>query len=164
MKIILVLGSPNSDDGALSKMAQSRLEVCLRLYLGSNLKIVLTGGFGGHFNVTDKAHAMYLKKYLIEKGVEDQHILGIVESANSVEDATLSKWILDKFQPEQVLIVTSDYHYLRARLIFETVYAPYTAIDFHLASSSEVDQKVLFNLIAHEKIALQGLIDLDVQF
>ena len=164
MKIILVLGSPNADDGTLSKMALSRLDECLKLYRSSNFKIVLTGGFGAHFNVADKAHAVYLQEYLIGIGVKNEDILAIVESANSVQDATLSKWIIYKFQPEQILIVTSDYHYLRAKLIFETVYAPFEAIDFCLAPSAEVDETILSRLVAHEKTTLQDLIDHGVRF
>jgi hypothetical protein len=164
MEIILVLGSPNADDGTLSKMAESRLAECLNLYRNRNSKIVLTGGFGEHFNITKNAHALYLKQSLIESGVKNEDILALIESSNSVQDAILSKWIIDKFQPEQIVIVTSDYHYLRAKLIFETVYAPFKNFRFQLASSKDADETIISNLIDHEKTALQGLIDFGVRF
>ena len=69
MKIILVLGSPNEPDGTLSQMAQGRIEICQKLYKSGACKIVLTGGFGPHFNTTDKPHAHYLKQNLLNENI-----------------------------------------------------------------------------------------------
>lgn len=67
MRIIIVLGSPNSNEGVLSEMVKSRVEVCLSLFEKNNTGIVLTGGYGAHFNTTGKPHAFYLKEALLKK-------------------------------------------------------------------------------------------------
>lgn len=164
MKIILVLGSPNEVDCTLSEMAKSRLAVCLKLYENGNHKIVLTGGFGKHFNIADKSHAFYLKQNLVAENIPETDILALVESRHSVEDATLSKWIIGQYQPEEIIIVTSDYHYERAKMIFNAVYAPFTRISFLLASSKNVDPEILNPLVLHEKVAVQDLLDHGVRF
>ncbi|MBE9464277.1 YdcF family protein [Dyadobacter subterraneus] len=164
MKIILVLGSPNEPDGTLSEMAKSRLKFCQNLYRSGTYKIVLTGGYGPHFNTTDKPHAYYLQQALISQNVKEEDILALVESRHSVEDATLSKWIITKYQPEEIIIITSDYHFERAKMVFDAVYAPFMDFSFSLASSENVDPETLNLLIQHEKIALQDLIDHGVRF
>ena len=164
MKILLVLGSPNAADGKLSPMALGRLNECLNLYRGSEYKIALTGGFGAHFNVSPQAHAVYLKEFLIKEGVKEADILGLIESAHSVEDATLSRWLITAYCPDEVVVITSDYHYARAKLIFETVYAPFRAIRFQLASSEGIDATIVSPLVAHERVALQDLLDNGVRF
>jgi uncharacterized SAM-binding protein YcdF (DUF218 family) len=164
MEILIVLGSPNGSDGTLSKMAESRLDCCIRLYQHGKHKILLTGGFGLHFNVSEKPHAWYLKQKLAATGIAEEDVLGMVESGNSVEDATLSKWILQELDPARVTIITSDYHLERAKLIFKTVYAPYEKIDFHAASSVHIDPVIIDSLIKHEKIAVQDLLENGVRF
>ncbi|MFD2932667.1 YdcF family protein [Spirosoma flavum] len=159
MKIILVLGSPNSSNGELSAMAFSRLQVCRQLYSAGLTKIVLTGGFGTHFNTTSKPHAHYLQQALLTSGVTTADVLALIESGNSVEDAKLSRWIIDLYKPDEIIIVTSDYHQARAKLIFETVYAPFTNITFAVASSEFIDPSIINPLKRHEEIALQDLVD-----
>lgn len=164
MKLILVLGSPNAADGALSVMAESRLQTCWSEYAKEPAKIILTGGFGAHFNTSDKPHAYYLKQKLISMGVLEADIVALVESAHSVEDATLSKWVIEAYHPEAMTIITSDYHYERSKIIFEAVYAPFQQFTFSLASSEKVKPEILEPLIRHENIALQDLLDNGVRF
>lgn len=164
MKIILVLGSPNEPDGTLSQMAQGRIEICQKLYKSGACKIVLTGGFGPHFNTTGKPHAHYLKQNLLNENICENDILALIESRHSVEDATLSRWIIAEYQPEEIIIITSDYHFDRAKMIFDAVYAPFTDFSFSLASTDNIDPAILDELIQHEKVAIQDLLDHGVRF
>lgn len=164
MKIILVLGSPNEPDGTLSAMAVSRLDVCINLYKEGWDKIVLTGGFGTHFNTSPMPHAHYLRRDLMSKGVDANDILALVESRHSVEDATLSKWIVDDYKPEEIAIVTSDYHARRTRIIFDAVYAPFDRFHIVAASSEAVDGQLLRQLIEHEHKAVSDLLENGVRF
>ena len=118
--IIVILGSPNSDKGELYSVAKQRCELGIKEYINhSDWKILLTGGFGDHFNVTNKPHAHYLKEYLLTGGVPEQAILDFALSTNTLEDASLSKPIITKFNVQQILVITSDYHHDRAKFIFE---------------------------------------------
>lgn len=164
MKIIIVLGSPNAPDGTLSPMAVSRLAICLKLYREGWDKILLTGGFGAHFNTSSKAHGYYLREVLINAGVKTEDILGLVESRHSVEDATLSRPIITQLAPDQVAIVTSDYHAKRAKMIFDAVYAPFDRFLLFEASSVMVQQEVLQKLTEHEHQAVLDLIENGVRF
>lgn len=164
MKILLVLGSPNSPEGHLSEMAISRLEACCQLYSVEKASIVLTGGFGAHFNTSDKPHAYYLREQLLAGGIPPEAILGLVDSANTVQDATLSKWILAQYNPDEVVVITSDYHVPRARVVFEAVYAPFRNLTYVGTSSAKVAPDILEPLQKHEIRALQDLQDNGVRF
>lgn len=164
MKIIVVLGAPNSEEGVLSEMAMSRVKLCVSLYEKEHAGIILTGGFGAHFNTTEKPHAFYLKEMLKKEGVPESAILGMIASSHSVEDATLSKWVIGALKPEEILIVTSDYHQKRAKIIFDAVYEPFKNLSFFSASSEFVDPEILNPLVAHEKQAVEDLLKNGVRF
>jgi len=121
--IIIVLGSQNDKKGNLSPNSKNRVDRAIEeLNKNPGYKLLLTGGFG-KFNRTLKPHAYYLKRYTLKKGVKEEEILGIVESGNTVEDAYLSKPILEKYKPKKVFISTSNFHLPRAKYIFERVLA-----------------------------------------
>ncbi|KPJ70067.1 hypothetical protein AMJ44_01160, partial [candidate division WOR-1 bacterium DG_54_3] len=124
--IIIILGSPNDAHGNLSDIATGRLNKGLQEYRHyPGYKILCTGGFGEHFNTTDKPHAHYAINYLLQKGLLETDILEIVESQNTVEDALLSKPIIEKYNVTSLIIVSSDFHMLRVRYIFEKIYRGY---------------------------------------
>ena len=132
--LIVALGSPNSNDGELYHPAKERCELALLEYKrNSNYKILLTGGFGKHFNITSKPHAFYLHEYLLSKGVPENDIIEYALSTNTLEDASLSKKIVLKYDIKRLLVITSDYHYNRARYVFEREY-------------SELDIKINFSI------------------
>ncbi len=124
--IIIVLGSPNDEKGNLSDMAFGRLNQAISEYKGrKDYKIVCTGGFGKHFNTTDKPHAFYAVHHLIQQGIPEADILEMAESQNTLEDALLSKPIVDKYGAKSLIIVTSDFHIPRVRYIFERIFKGY---------------------------------------
>lgn len=162
--ILLVLGSPNAADGTLGPIALSRLQVCQQLYSEQPQKIGLTGGFGPHFNTSPRPHAFYLKEALLEAGIPSSAIIALIESSHSVEDATLSKWLIDEYKPDRITIITSDFHVERARIIFDAVYAPFSKFTFVAASSDSIEPSLIMPLIQHEKVAIQDLRDHGVRF
>ena len=97
--IITVLGSPNDNSGKLYSIAIERCNEAIKMYKSNpGWKIVLTGGFGQHFNTTDKPHAFYLNEYLVEHGIPESDILEFVESSNTLEDASLLKPIIFRYE------------------------------------------------------------------
>jgi uncharacterized SAM-binding protein YcdF (DUF218 family) len=122
--LLIVLGSPNDEHGALHSVALERCQAALRLHRdNAESELLLTGGFGAHFNTTDKPHAHYLKEWLLAHGVEPQSILPLAESRNTLEDASLSKPIALAAGARLAVVITSDYHLERARFIFQREYA-----------------------------------------
>lgn len=158
--IIIILGSPNSKEGELYYVARQRCEKGIQEHQNHpDWKIVLTGGFGEHFNTTRQAHNVYLQKYLLERGLAPEVILDSVLSANTLEDASLSKPIIVKHQVKDILVVTSDFHYDRARYIFETEYSD-TDINIRFSLSYTDESICGFDLKSqkeHEKNSLKKL-------
>ncbi len=142
--LIILLGAPNDKRGRLSSIAQERCEQALLEYRKNpGYKILPTGGFGPHFNVTDKPHGYYSSNYLISRGVSKEDILECVKSSSTIEDAELSWPIIQKYGTESVIVVTSDFHVPRARIIFEKRFSDvpilFVASKTHL-SKEELDQ------------------------
>ena len=153
--IIIVLGSQNDKLGRLSPNSINRMNRAIKEFKQNpNCKLLLTGGFG-KFNPTNKLHAQYLKKYALEQGIKENDVLEIVESGNTVEDAYLSKPILDKYKPDIVFISTSNFHLPRAKFIFEKLLSGYD-LEF-LGSKENTSPLVLKKLKAHEKMALTAM-------
>lgn len=116
---IVILGAPNDDQGTLSQIAISRCDIALTEWnKHSALKLICTGGIGEHFNTTSTAHAYYLKQYLMNKGVPETSFLALVESRFTFEDALLSKSVIDDNGITSVILVTSEFHLPRAKLVF----------------------------------------------
>ena len=154
--IIIILGSPNDDQGNLSETAKRRLARGLGEYRRhKGYKILCTGGFGEHFNTTDKPHAIYAVRHLIREGVPEKDILEIVKSRNSVEDALLSKPITAKHGVRSVIVVSSDFHMKRVKRIFKQVFKGFD-LAFSGAKTS-FSKEQYRNLRNHEKRELASL-------
>ncbi len=120
---IIVLGSPNDDAGRLLPNALARIEEAVRLYFSTPQSVlVLTGGFGP-FNATDRPHAEYLKQAALERGIPAADVLTCPNASHTVDDAVHSLGLLVQSRAiSRAVVVTSNFHVERARLIFTTVY------------------------------------------
>jgi uncharacterized SAM-binding protein YcdF (DUF218 family) len=155
--MIVVLGSPNSDDGALSSIAKERCELALVEYARRpEWKLLLTGGYGEHFNTTDQPHASYVNAYLVKRGVPSQAIVEFVESTNTLQDASLSKSIVLKYRVPKIVVVTSDYHIDRARYVFEREYAD-TEVRIEFSISQTEEDACEFDFEAQKKYEQEAL-------
>ena len=118
--LIIILGYINDPAGELAPTTQSRLDRGFELWQDNpQAKILLTGGFGAHFNTTDQPHAFYAEQYLLARGVPlEAMIYPYALSANTVDDARKSKPILEQLNPKKIFLVTSSFHLERARFVF----------------------------------------------
>ena len=118
--VIVVLGSPNDDQGRLLSIA---LERCSRALMefrrNPEYAVLTTGGWGAHFNTTDKSHGYYVQEELIARGIPESAFLPNVESSSTIEDASLSQTALSAFPDAEIIVVTSDFHAARAGYLFE---------------------------------------------
>jgi hypothetical protein len=167
--LIVVLGSPNAEDGELYSVARQRCEQALAEYARRRAlaksaqrhrwKFLLTGGYGEHFNTTDKPHAAYLMRYLVERGVPHDAFVEFAESGNTLEDASLAKPIVQRYEVFEIVVVTSDFHLDRARVIFEREFSDTNVrITFSVCKTDE--QTYEFDLEAqkqHERKSLARL-------
>jgi uncharacterized SAM-binding protein YcdF (DUF218 family) len=156
--IILLLGSPSDERGELLSVARERCERAILEYRRHRgFKILPTGGFGTHFNTTDKPHATYLRAYLIAHGIPQDDILGFAESRNTIEDARLSYPLVKESGVSRAIVVTSDYHGARAEYVFRRAF-PDIQLCFSLCTTDRDNCDLdLAALEAHERSALAKL-------
>lgn len=118
--VIVVLGSPNDAEGQLSSIALERCAQALSEFeKRPGYAILPTGGWGEHFNTTDKPHGFYVRRELLTRGIPESAFLPCAESSNTIEDASLSRPILDAYPNADLIVITSDFHAARAQFLFE---------------------------------------------
>ena len=120
-----------------------------------DFRILPTGGWGKHFNTTDNAHGHYVQQELLRRGVCDSAFLPCARSSNTIEDATLSRPVLDEYPDAELIVVTSDFHEGRARFVFEREF-PERTIRFS-TSETHLPTDDLARRRAHEERALERL-------
>ena len=153
-EVLVVLGASNSPAGELCEVSKSRLDFCFDNYKTGKL-VLCTGGWGAHFNTSKEAHAVYAKKYLLEKGIEGQDFLELALSKNTVDDAVQIKSIVSTSDAQKLIIITSDYHLERVKLIFSKILNEYN-MEFKGAASS-LEKKDAERLISHEQNAIETI-------
>jgi uncharacterized SAM-binding protein YcdF (DUF218 family) len=122
--LIVVLGSPNDELGNLSAIARERLTLAAEEYFRlPNCGILVTGGFGPHFNRSPLAHAEHARSFLLSLAVPDSAFADFALSSNTVEDALLALPIVERLWAERLVVVTSEFHIERARYIFDRVFS-----------------------------------------
>jgi uncharacterized SAM-binding protein YcdF (DUF218 family) len=154
--VIILLGSPNSSKGRLSKIAIDRAKKCLEIFNPDTDMILCTGGFGVHFNTSDKPHAAYLKRYLMRKGIAEHSFLPFANSSNTVQDATKSKEILISLGATKATIITTEYHLRRVQLIFDEILAKIKKT--YIGMPNNMSLKSLQKFEQHEKEAVAGIL------
>ena len=154
--IIVVLGSPNDDQGKLLSIAQERCaQANIEFRRNPDYAILPTGGWGEHFNTTDRPHGYYLKQALIARGIPESAFLPITESSNTIEDAGLSRPVIEAYPEAELIIVTSDFHEARANYLFKRDY-PKRRICMSTCVTNQPPD-VLARLQEHEQKALKIL-------
>ncbi len=158
--LIVILGSPNDARGNLTPMGQRRVAKGYAEYrrlCPSSWRILLTGGFGAHFNTTDQPHAFYARQLLLDWGVPPIDIVEFAESRHTGEDALLSSPIVEHYAVRNLIVVTSDFHLPRAEFIFTKIFIAFNLAFVaaeHLALCSQEEQQ---RLLDHEAHALSHL-------
>ncbi len=156
--IIVVLGAPNAASGELLPTAKARAVAALQQYeIDPDRMMLLTGGFGVHFNTTGRPHFEYVAEFLHNRGVPKAAILGSILTSNTIDDAQSSATFLSKFAgPLQLKVVTSDFHLARCRLLFEHAFPKDTKVEMIPAPSMLASAK-LCEALRHEAEAIAKL-------
>jgi uncharacterized SAM-binding protein YcdF (DUF218 family) len=156
--IIVVLGAPNDEEGRLLPAAAGRALLALGEWQKDpRSRLLLTGGFGSHFNNTARPHFEYLAAFLTSRGVPPAAILGGVASESTLTDAAKSAEFLREHPgPLHLKVVTSDFHVARARLIFERAF-PHAASLEMVGAPSGLPAAELDRARQHEAEAIRKL-------
>lgn len=158
--LVLVLGSPNDEAGLICAMGQGRIALGLALYrerAAAGWKLLLTGGYGAHFNTTALPHAHYARALMLENGVPPDDVVELAESRNTVDDALAARPIVERHGAPKLLVVSSDFHLPRVEFVFRRVF-PDRTLAFagapYLATRPPDEQA---RLQAHEERELANL-------
>ena len=155
-EVLIVLGSPNSVEGKLGDIAVERLNYCLEIFDPIKNLILCTGGFGDHFNPTNKPHASYAIEHLMSLGIEKDYFMDIALSSNTVEDAVKSNQVLlNNGSDYSVRIITSDFHLERVKIVFDYILTGFEKEYLGVAHHKPIEEKQ--RLIQHEKRAIDEI-------
>ena len=112
---LLVLGAGLFNGEIPSYALQNRLLVTLE-YLQAHPQSVaiLAGGQGPNENVTE---AFAMRRWLANHGIEEERLYMEDQSTSTYENIVFSMPIIHKLGYKQAVIVTNDFHLLRASLI-----------------------------------------------
>jgi uncharacterized SAM-binding protein YcdF (DUF218 family) len=151
--VIITLGFRNDAQGRLHPLTLGRLQAAATQWRQRpGARLILTGGFGPHFNTAPRSHAWYCRGHLFAQGIPADAVAALIDSTNTIEDAVLSRPQVLPLTPQRLVLVTSDFHMPRARLIFERVF-PGHAFIFVAAPSERIHAAHLFREEA-EKLRL----------
>jgi len=98
-----------------SPFLQERLKEGIRLYKeGYGKYIIVSGGKGPGEDITE-AEAM--KKYLLDKGIEESKIVMEDESKNTMDNLAFSKKVMKNKGFKNAVVVSNNYHLKRVSLM-----------------------------------------------
>jgi hypothetical protein len=160
--LIIILGSPNKDDGELLPMALGRLQKGYDIFQEKNSSgdewlVTTTGGHGDHFNKAEQPHVYYAIIHLLNLGLPFDNLTAPSISCDTVDDAVKSQPTIERYQPEEIIVVTSDFHVERVKYIFESLYPDYNITvvgDEYLPTCDEATKQ---KLLEHERVELESL-------
>lgn len=107
---IIVLGAQVYSSGELSPQLTLRMEAALEAYLASPRLMIVCGAQGNNEPV---AEGDAMRAWLLEKGVDENHVLAETASYNTRQNLQNAAALLPA-SVKRVTIVTSDYHLPRA--------------------------------------------------
>lgn len=92
-----------------------------RVDLGTKL---FKEGYGDYFLFSGKRNTTSpgIKEQLIKSGVQEEKITLEIKSTSTYENALFTKQLLEKDKTQSAIIVTSNYHMRRTRLVFNKVF------------------------------------------
>ena len=118
---VVVLGAGLHDGDGVPPLLASRLERAWRVYqtLSARRKtspvLIVSGGQGSDERISE-AEAM--ARYLIERGVPEDHVVREDQSRTTEENLTFSQAIMERSRSGyRCIIVTSNYHVFRAAIV-----------------------------------------------
>jgi uncharacterized SAM-binding protein YcdF (DUF218 family) len=118
---VVVLGAGLNDGDRVPPLLASRLERARRVYQTLAVRrrtspvLIVSGGQGSDERVSE-AEAM--ARYLIGRGVPEDHVVREDQSRTTEENLTFSQAIMDRARPGyRCIIVTSNYHVFRTAIV-----------------------------------------------
>jgi len=124
--LIVLFGNENDENG-LKPIAKERCTKAAALAKLFPASLVLpTGGFGAHFNTTNRPHGELLREQLERLGVPAKQILPYTNSCGTLEDVLFARKVAVDRRVKYVAFVTSSFHMQRVRYLCDRVFSEFT--------------------------------------
>ena len=121
--VILIFGHLVDKNGNLSKEQILRIKKGTELFKKKEAKyLMVSGGFGKHFNQTNKSLGWYMKKFSIKQGINPKKIFIESKSFETIDNIIFSKRIIDRKKWKSIILVSSRYHIPRIKMICKYVF------------------------------------------
>ena len=111
---IVILGARVDGDQPTSKLKE-RLDFTLSLLSKTNAKIIVSGGKGPDEEFHE---AIIMKKYLVERDVDEERIILEDKATSTWENLIFSKELIES-EDAKVLVISSDYHTFRVNMLID---------------------------------------------
>jgi len=156
VKYAVVLGA-GIDGEQPSLSLRRRLDSSIK-FLNENpeVKLIVSGGFGEGLRISE---AEVMKRYLIERGINEGRILKEERSKTSNENLKYTRELLNEIHGEQrqdIVVITSDYHMFRAKLIASRYFPRVYGI------ASTTPTTIMINYSVREYLAVLKLLGLAI--
>lgn len=145
---VVILGAGLDGDKVSKRLEKRLLKGTDYLKENENSKVIVSGGQGEDEDISE-AEAM--GRYLVSKGIDEDRIYYEDKSTSTVENLLYSKEILNNdlnANNPLILIVTSDYHMFRAKMVSRKLKLQ----SYGIASESELSVKM--NYLIREYFAV----------
>lgn len=118
---IIIFGVILDNNGRISNILRSRLDVGINLYKGGTAsKMIMVGGLSNVKAKITEAEAM--KKYTLKKGVNKNDILKEEKSTDTIGNIFFVKQnILKPKRWKKLIVVTSDFHMERVKYLLKKI-------------------------------------------
>lgn len=146
---VIVLGASVKSNGNLSVMLRDRVESALLLYNKGKVKRFLLSGDNGEANYNEPRA---MKKYLIERGVAENHIYLDYAGFDTYDSMYRAKAI---FEVDEAIIVTQGFHLPRAVFLSQEMGLNYIGYRGDKRVYQHEDYNIKRELLANVKAYLE---------
>ena len=138
MKTIVVLGHRSVD--VLSDVCKKRVEKGVEMFnKDRNQIMVMSGGYALDLNKKNKvSEAELMKRYAVKLGVPDKKILKEELSRDTISNAYYTKQLLKRIKAKDIVVVSSEEHIPRVKLVFSKIYGSGFRLRYAKASGKNV--------------------------
>jgi len=156
IKYVVVLGAGIQGEQpslTLSRRLDKSVEY---LNVNPDAQIVVSGGFGSKATISE---AEVMKRYFVAHGIDEVRIFKEERSTTSDENLKYTQELLSSIngnKPQEILVITSDYHMFRAKHIAGKYFSKVYGI------ASETPTAIMINYAVREYLAVLKLLALEM--
>ena len=156
MKFLTVLSHQMSVDCILNEESISRATLAIKIFKNNNYKLLITNGWAYRADCQIPISDVFANFIRSNSNIDNNKIVSNINSRDTVGDAFFLRQQLNDYECSELVIVTSDYHVKRTRIIFEKIFSGISNVlvigsETKKINKSNVDQCERESIKAFEK-------------